>query len=342
MEEKIAIFIYCYAVNDWKERLERQLSRLRTSGLYDAAQIIQLAVTDVSISKLEEVNQVLSDYSKINLHFTGKNWFEATTLNMLDTFVRSHEDEYKVMYFHVKGVHNKYKNFQTQEFFPLKTKGIDCWVEMLEFFLIDKWQECISLLNDYDTVGVTNNGNWWWGNFWWTKSSYVKSIMELNKYFSGVRWSAEAWLHDAHPNKNEIKYFEMFKFMHDPYYTVIPTYFYDGTNLKDLNINVLKAEYGYFAEQRDEGRGLLKLDNQTIDVTDLVKEHVAQTNNKNFSFFSESFPYFSYERFCGTDPAFNQTKLMRVWFSTNFEPEKEYVISSFLDFPIKLGYFGEE
>ena len=63
----------------------------------------------------------------------------------------------------------------------------------------------------------------------------------------------------------------------------------DNVNLGEKNLkklpeyiqfNIVKAEYGYFAEQRDEGRRLGDVETKTIDVTDTTKELVEQQNNK--------------------------------------------------------------
>lgn len=338
MNDNIVIFIHCFAVNNWDELLQAQLERLKNSGLYEAAHQIELSLTDPDDLYQSTVTHLLENYSKVELHHTTRNWHEATTLDRLDKFARSDISNSKILYFHVKGVSNTYKIFGDVQPYSLKTDGIRCWTNLLEYFLIDKWNTCVDLLNTYETVGVTNNGNWWWGNFWWTTSDYIKSIMPFNDFYGGSRWQAEAWLHEAHPNKNTIKYHEMYRFQYDPYYTIIPSYFYDGTDLSNLEIIVEKAQYGYFAEQRDEGRGVLREEDQVTDVTDIIKRHVTKSNNQRLEFITENNSLiFSYETLCGGDPAFGYPKLLRIWFRTNIDSENQYVLSTFLDWSIQLG-----
>lgn len=314
----ITVVGYTYMINDWEERLIKQLERIKLSNLYDKSDEIYLVVCDSNQNNKEKINLILEEYPKYQLKYHIHNWYEAHALSFIDDLGRDGNDR-KILYFHTKGVFNKYKNFNTEEIHDLKINGIRNWVEILEFFLIDKWEECVEKLETFDTVGVTNSNNWWWGNFWWTNSKHIKNNIPFKDYFSGSRWCCEAWLHESNNEINNIKKYEFFHFTFNPYYTFLPKYFYDGTDLSNLEINVINAEYGYFSEQTDEGRELIILDNKTIDVTEKVKN--IMLNKKYFNFNPEIIVDF--------DPAPGFQKSLRFIFTTNFDKDKQYTITTY-------------
>ena len=315
----IDVVFYCYMVNDWEERVEKQIKRLVSSGLYQAADNIYLFVTDTTNEQKDKIELLIKELPKINLDYTNTNYGEAfKALSKISEI--SKDPNHKILYFHTKGVYNKYKNFETKEIDDLKLRGVGCWVEMMEHFLIDNWKDCVDKLENNDIVGVTNHGGWWWGNFWWTRSSFVNTITPFDKHYNGSRWSAESWLHDANPNKENNKIHELNKFCYDPHYSVLPKYFYDKTvNLEELKIEVIQAEYGFFAEQRDEGRNLSTVNKHTLDVTENAKKE-AEINGINM------IPQHIVNNL--EDPAPGLDKQVRIKFKTNIDPENEYIITS--------------
>jgi len=316
----VAVISYCFMINDWEEKLTNQIKRVYDSGLYESADELYLFVTDTTNTLKDKLDDIMIKYPKYIVEYTDINWGEGImALRKVDELSRL-RDDYKILYFHTKGVFNKYKNFDTKEISNLKFDGINNWVEMLEYFLIDNWEKCVKQLDEYDTVGVTNNGNWWWGNFWWTKSTHVQKNIPFNDYYGGSRWSCEAWLHEANNFKESIKPYEMFHFEWDPYYTVIPKYFYDGTDLSNLKIEIIDAKFGYFAEQRDEGRSLDVFEDKIMDVTELVKNIISVDESK-ISFICNEHTFKS-------NPAFDLPKSTRIKFKTN-KDNNEYVVTSF-------------
>lgn len=316
----IKVVFYCYAINDWEHRLDRQIKRLVSSGLYDGAEDLYLFVTDPSQSQKDKVLNLIKDLPKIKLDYTEINYGEAVlALRKVDELGKN--EDHKILYFHTKGVFNKYKNFETKEIDEIKIKGVESWVEMMEHFLIDNWRLCECKLNDNDIVGVTCHGGWWWGNFWWVNSNHIKKIKEFDKHYNGSRWSTESWLHDACETREFTKTCELYRFTHDPHYSAIPKYFYDKTiDLQNINIFVTEAMYGWFAQQRDEGQGLKCSEIKLIDVTGRVKKLV-EKNKLNINL---------HDVVCDLeDPAFGLDKQIRIKFKTNIDPENEYVISSY-------------
>lgn len=324
------VVLYCYMVDDWKPRLEKQLQRTRSCSLYDEVDQFHLVVTDTSGNQKNEIENILIGYPKIVLEYHTRNLYEAHALCKVDLLARTFEDS-KILYFHTKGVSNKYKNLLTNDIYDLKIESIKCWGEILEYFLIDKWKECVLKLNDYDTVGARNVNNWWWGNFWWSTSQHIKRNVPFESFFGGSRWQCESWLHESNDNISNIKYFECYPFMYDPYYSILPKYFYDGTDLSELLLEIISAEFGYFAEQRDEGMALSHNTDKTIDVTSKVKELVNLQLNKTIDFFPNQ--CLSDQQL---DPAPGIPKCLRIRFKTNFD-NKIYTLTSYLCNKIQYG-----
>lgn len=80
----------------------------------------------------------------------------------------------------------------------------------MEYFVLDKWKECVEYLNDYDCVGQTfkplgptlwsdgsiteNSGlGCYCGNFWWTNASYIQSL-DHNYLNTDYRFDREFWI----------------------------------------------------------------------------------------------------------------------------------------------------
>jgi hypothetical protein len=168
-----------------------------------------------------------------------------------------------------------------------------------------------------------------WGNFWWSNSKHINNNIPFEQYFGGSRWQCESWLHESNSNINDIKYFQFHPFSYDPYYSILPKYFYDNTDISNLEIKIIDAKFGYFAEQRDEGRGLSENNDNIVDVTNEVIELLKLSDNKTFDFFPE-------QSFTGNHPYKGNDKSIRILFKTNIDPEKTYTLTSYHQNIIKL------
>lgn len=324
----ISVIGYCYMINDWKVRLERQLLLVHSSGLYENADELFLLVTDITNDKKNEIDEILKFYPKFELKYHNTNWYEGHALLFLDGLARKDEDR-KILYFHTKGVFNKFKNFETSEIDNLKVDSVNTWSKIMEHYLINEWKFCIDKLNDNDTVGVTNYASWYWGNFWWANSSYIKNNTPFGDYFGGSRWQCESWLQESNKNRGNTKHYECSHFNFNPFYTIIPEYVYNGTDISSIEFDIISAEYGYFAEQLDEGRGLTVLNDIKLNITDYVnKINFERTNNKNINIIPDEVNI--------NDIAYGLNKLLRITYKTNIDPENTYVITSFNNHILKV------
>ena len=359
-KNKIAVVQYCWAVNNWQDYLTEELELVKSSGLSEEADELYLFVSDsdgvgharpdlLSFDPDSENNgegkneskikDLMSKYPKYKLEYTTRNFGgEFTGPKKVHELSRLDED-YNVLYFHTKGVFNKYKNFFTGELSQIKIDSIKCWRRFLQYFVIENWRDCVEKLKEFDVVGANRINVWFEGNFWWTKSSHLRKCRPYEEFYSGSRWCAEAWIIEDQLNRGikDISTYEFFYKDFNPYSTNIPDYFYKKDKPKKVTIKINKALYGWFAEQNDEGRAHLQkgleLGPKIIDVTKLVLDQISESPS------STELPLETLEQIKPDWRAFNfdwcpertpETSL-RIFFSTNIEPEKEYFISTFSD-----------
>jgi hypothetical protein len=190
---KIAIFYHIAQMKMGAFIYQQQVHRLYTSGLIKEADYIHFGVNgDQELFNVPEKAKV-----KYN---QKENWgTEKETLLDLKNFCKENPD-YKVLYFHTKGA----------------TKDELCiysWRLMLEYFVIDKWKDCIKYLDNYTCVGshlgsigpsvfadgslMQNDRTYsFMGNFWWANASYINTIK--NRYIdSDCRMQKEWWIGDS-------------------------------------------------------------------------------------------------------------------------------------------------
>jgi hypothetical protein len=271
----ISVVYHCYLVGDWKEIVNEQLNRLKSSGLYDSADIIEVTVNLDKTDKSEFEN-VLSNYPKLNVEYFTDNNAEYPGIKKVRELGLNHDT--KIFYFHSKGVSNNYDDYYNKTISQEKIENIKSWRECLEYFVIDKWVECVNLLNEYDNVGVTCNNNWYWGNFWWSQSKHIKKTEPVGLW---GRWAYEDWLNKGSQN---VKNYEWFKFNYNPYLTNISEDWYKKEKKYSGDKIVLhKAFYGTPKFQIDEGYSNSNL-NIGNNVTEIVKELLIKENNLQFNF----------------------------------------------------------
>jgi hypothetical protein len=186
---KIAIFYHIAQMGMGAFIYQSQLHRLYTSGLIKAANYIHFGVNgDQELFNVPEKAKVVRN--KIHTE-------ETETLMSLKDFAAENPD-HKILYFHTKGASKGTLNSQSIRL-------------MMEYFVIDRWKECVEHLNEYDCVGqhwVINGDTVWsdgsvtsntenighyYGNFWWANSSYIQTLN--NEYLeTPYRFDREFWI----------------------------------------------------------------------------------------------------------------------------------------------------
>lgn len=193
---KIAIFYHIAQMGMGAFIYQQQLHRLYTSGLIQVADYIHFGMNG---------DQELFNVPSKAVVKQNQNWKEETeTLIDLKNFAEQNAD-YKILYFHTKGV----------------SKGTliaNAWRLMMEHFVIDKWKECVEMLDEYDCVGSNLNsvGETLWtdgtttkpvegtynftGNFWWSNAKHIQTLD--HKFLSSdYRIDRELWI-GSNPNSN--------------------------------------------------------------------------------------------------------------------------------------------
>jgi len=304
--ENINLIVYhIYCVGNYLEVAQQQLNRLKTSGLYDWCDKLEITCIN-SLNEFSDVEDLVKDLDKAVLNKFNINFYEYEAINKIWEYSQHYKG--KVFYFHTKGVSNTYNNIAERKDSPRKKKGVAWWKEIMEYFLIDNYKDCIQKLDEYDQCGVTNVDGWWWGNFWWSNLNFIRSNEKPSQQ---ARWYYEAWLNQY---RNPSLY-EFFHFEFNGYYSNLPKEIYSNKDIyKNSKIEVTSAYYGTLGEQQDEGRPIVE--RVVVDVTDKIKENLIFNNYKGFNI--------RVDNSIGGDPYYGVYKLLEVYFTIDGE---EYIIT---------------
>lgn len=299
---KVNLIVYhIYCVNNYIELVKQQLDRLVKSGLYEWCDKLEVTCINTE-NDFEEIKELLKYLPKATLSTFVENNYEYEGIKKVWEYSQQYDG--KVFYFHTKGVSNNYINLETKEKSEWKIKGIKWWKEIMEYFLIDKFKDCIEKLESYDQCGVTSVNRWWWGNFWWSNLDWIRVNGEPKQ---GSRWMFEDWLN----YQRTPSHYEFYHFEFNPYYTVLPDDIYINVDsYKEAKIEVKSAFYGALGEQQDEGKPIKE--RAVIDVTDVVKQNLVQNNNRGFNLYVSNG--------LGEDPCYGVVKMIEVNFLINDIP----------------------
>lgn len=289
------IVYHIYCVNNYKEIVKNQLIKIMSSGLYDWCDVLEVTVVGNN-EDFAYLKNILS-FEKIKISFFEDNKKEFYALDKIWNYSQKHQG--KVLYFHTKGVWNNFSNHIEKKPDELKSKSVVFWREIMEYFLLENYKNCLDKLDDFDNCGVTCNGGWYWGNFWWSNLSYLKENPRIQY---GSRWLCEVWL-----NKDRrYKSFEFFHYDYNPYFTYLPKDIYKNKKEYFNNMPKLRsAFYGTLGIQMDEGWPIYN--KKLIEVTDKLKIK-GVVNNDSFG-----------------DPSYGQIKNLII----NFEYKNEIYSISF-------------
>ena len=165
-DTSIDIWLHACNKNHGLYILQEQLNRIKNTLLYTRLRKIHVCIVGPDYGFPEFIQG-----DKIMVHHISKEC-GVSEYASIKYLLRNYLDEKSyVLYLHTKGIkHDK------------NDKKIRDWREMMEYFLIDKWEECIELLKEYDGVGCDlqeqkniNNiaPTHFSGNFWWAKGEYL-------------------------------------------------------------------------------------------------------------------------------------------------------------------------
>lgn len=227
---KNVIFWHICGINNYTTIAEEQWNIIESSGLIDKVESVY--ITYLGRDKTG-IQWLLDKSTKIVLQKFDKNLKHYERLCLMSLLEYSKDNEANILYIHAKGV-SRPDNLHVQD-----------WRRMMEFFLIQKHERCLELINSYDVLGsllccygnqekITNEKHKWnfSGNFWWSKTSYIKNLPSLyQEHLTDLSikhrwWLCETWLLHPHP---EVKLLQIYKDELTHFYKTSP-------NLKYLNI----------------------------------------------------------------------------------------------------------
>lgn len=136
---------------------------------------------------------------QITNYSDNTNLYEKCTLNKIKNFSENNPDA-NILYMHNKGI-----SYDDDNVF------VNDWINYMLYFLIDKYEYCIHLLNNYNTIGVNyhdlkNNAKHYSGNFWWSNSDYLKNLDSLDESKED-KAIGELWLLNNLFSNNKLKYY---------------------------------------------------------------------------------------------------------------------------------------
>ena len=221
--KKLKVVYQCCDLPGSQAQSLEQIRRLLRSDLADNADIYLSLNGD--ITKFLALALLVEGRDNIRLCHTSErsDLMEYPALMLVkDLCDQAIKDEY-ILYFHLKGITHTHN------------QGIHDWRKFMEYWHIDRWRDCIDLMDQgYDTCGTnyihgpflgvdlkTRDWAHYSGGFWWANSNYVKKLKRLphpDSYVAGTvseltgytidkntyRFDHEAWIGSGNPNKFEI------------------------------------------------------------------------------------------------------------------------------------------
>jgi hypothetical protein len=188
----------------WELLLYEQLDCIEGSGLQHQCEVeICVSSNQENYKKLQEIIKSYSFLKSSWFDITieeNKNHYEGTTLLKLYIECSSYDN---IGYIHSKGI-------------TLLSKEVNRWRKVLEYGVIEKWNDNINALNKgYDVSGIFWMGNHFSGNFWWAKSSYIETLprpviekwdnhnVPVDSHWSS-RYRYEGWIGIENPKANNV------------------------------------------------------------------------------------------------------------------------------------------
>ena len=170
MSRPIAIFYHLYQTELSGLIYQQQMHRLYTSGLMDECEFIHIGVVGD--------NEMFTVPPKAKVHKNERlTKDEGETVEAMYRFCCDpNNSHYNVLFFHSKGA--------SRQFVP----QLHAWRLFLEYYVLDKWQDCVRMLDQYHTAGVKLRMKpypHYSGNFWWGRADYLATLDENFLYTSG-------------------------------------------------------------------------------------------------------------------------------------------------------------
>lgn len=180
---KNIIYLHITTINNYQQITDEIINSIIDSDLIN--NIEQLSVVILGVKPV-----ILPNHEKIKIIFKSPNLdlYEFATLNKLKEFSINTNENYNILYLHLKGLTSNNTN-----------ECINDWRRYMIWFNIYKWKDCLEKLETYDTCGVDLRNKpilHYSGNFWWSKTDYIKRLPNFEDLpiIISERHKAEFWL----------------------------------------------------------------------------------------------------------------------------------------------------
>lgn len=179
---KVVIFIHSCNLGN-TQQLKDLCNLIISTRLIEKVDWVYINNTGIDLDKEKLFNFEYKEKFIINNYSSDTNLFELPTIYMLKSF-SVYNKGVKILYLHTKGVSSYVETNKI-----LKT-NVKLWVDYMTYFLIEKHEECLNLLDKYYTVGVEFLKNHYSGNYWWGVSDYLATV----KGRMYCKYDAEWWV----------------------------------------------------------------------------------------------------------------------------------------------------
>jgi hypothetical protein len=192
---------HVYCAEGWQKLVKAQIHHLKASGLLDATKTLFVSCIVMNDTDETDLRRLIDSDKMEIVSITRKNkLYEYPALE----YVRRKclDEDCYFYYFHTKGVTYYIDEPHNRHFMKFK-RNVEAWRGLMEYFLMDKWNVAVRVLNDgYDTYGCYRYPPapapyvMYGGNFWWAKSSYLRTLQPLfPEKMADDRMFAELWIY---------------------------------------------------------------------------------------------------------------------------------------------------
>lgn len=173
----LEIVYHIATLNSWEATVREQLETLERSGLGAACDRLTVTVVGADIERVDQMFRPFSFYPKTRLIHACEDVrvCEFPGIEMARQIALEEKDA-KILYLHNKG------STHTQS---ARARPVRSWRRYLEYFLIERWQECALALESANLCGVEwfnctktmapqlETPGIFAGNFWWARGDYL-------------------------------------------------------------------------------------------------------------------------------------------------------------------------
>ena len=170
-----------------KNIIQRQFLKIKNSGLLDRCESINIGF----VSTLDFPYETIKTHPKVKFVERKDAGNEGITTTALKLLCDKLYTDKLILYIHNRGMSHT------------EDSPSEDWTLMMEYFVIEKWQDSIKLLEDKYTCGCElwshicriNPSDFifhYSGNFWWARSEYIKLLNYPN--FHNRHTESEDWI----------------------------------------------------------------------------------------------------------------------------------------------------